>query len=184
MTQKHLDLFWHELPVGKENAVDYPTLCENWDVCERVARKILHELSSYDNGDDFVLIRSSKTKGFYKTDDKAEIEAYKKECLCKGRSVFAPVKKCNRILNTNSQQVEIFNNLRSVREGLGLKQKAVCNIMKQYDHAFDCSLLSKMENGVCLPTFYQLQKLAEIYGVQPDDLVRAGLLGFDVFKAI
>lgn len=179
-----LEVYWSELPTGKENAVDYPSLCLMWRMTERAVRNILHELSSYDNGDDFVLIRSGKTKGFYKTDDKAEIAAYRKECLNKGRSVFAPVRKCNRILRTDTKQFEMFNNLRVVREGLGMRQVAVCRQMREIDKGFDVPLLSKMENGVCLPTFTQLAKLAEIYGVEPSELVRADLHAFDLFTAI
>ena len=184
MNDKQLDLYWSELPTGKENAVDYPRLCQMWGRTERMVREILHELSLYDNGDDFVLIRSSKSKGFYKTSDKDEITAYRKECLNKGRSVFAPVKKCNRILKTESLQVNLFNNLRSVRESVGLKQKDVCQEMKKYDRAFDESLLSKMENGVCLPTFTQLSRLAQIYGVERSELIRADLPDFDIYEAI
>lgn len=179
-----LEIFWSDLPTGKENAVDYPTLCLMWRMTERAVRSILHELSSYDNGDDYVLIRSGKTKGFYKTDDKAEIAAYRKECLNKGRSVFAPVRKCNRILRTDTQQIEMFNNLRVVRIGLGMSQPDVCKRMKEIDKHFDTPLLSKMENGVCLPTFTQLAKLAEIYGVEPSELVRADLPDFDLIDAI
>lgn len=179
-----LEIYWSELPTGKENAVDYPHLCEMWGKCEREARRILHDLSLYDNGDDFVLIRSGKTKGFYKTDDKAEIAAYRKECLNKGRSIFAPVRKCNRILRTDTKQVEMFNNLRVVRVGLGISQPEVCRQMKEVDKHFDVPLLSKMENGVCLPTFTQLTKLAEIYGVESTELIRADLSALDVFEAI
>lgn len=179
-----LETFWSELPTGKENAVDYPTLCEMWSKSEREARRILHELSLYDNGDDYVLIRSGKTKGFYKTDDKAEIAAYRKECLNKGRSVFAPVRKCNRILRTDTTQIEMFNNLRVVRMGLGMSQPDVCRQMKEIDKHFDTPLLSKMENGVCLPTFAQLTKLAEIYGVESSELIRADLPDIDFFDAI
>lgn len=166
-----LALYWHEIPVGKENAITYPELCAAWNVTERTARSILHDLSSFDNGDDYILIRSSKGKGFYKTDDEAEIKAYKRECLNKGRSVFAPVKKINRVLNANIQQYNLVNNLRVVREARGLKQSAVCKEMRKLDRAFDNSLLSKMENGICLPTFQQLTKLAEIYGCKPFDLI-------------
>ena len=140
-------------------------------------RDILYNLSRGDNGDNYVLIRSSKGKGFYKTDDLDEIAAYKKECENRGRNCFAPLTKINRILKGSDGQFEIFNNLRTVREALGLKQKAVCKKMKKFDAAFDVSLLSKMENGVCLPTFYQLAKLAEIYGVEQSELVGMDLLG-------
>lgn len=170
-----LRAYWDDIPVGKENAYTYDDLCYFWNCTERKARAILHELSLYDNGDNYILIRSSKGKGFYKTDDAAEIAAYKRECLNKGRSVFAPVKKINRVLNANAEQYSLTNNLRVVRESIGLKQSQVCAVMKQYDRAFDKSLLSKMENGVCLPTFYQLAKLAEIYACEPSELLRADL---------
>lgn len=184
MNDKHLELYWSEIPTGKENAVSYDDLREMWNKDKRTVRRILHELSCIDTGDNYVLIRSGKTRGFYKTDDLDEIAAYRKECLNKGRSVFAPVKKCNRVLNAGGGQLEIFNNLRAVREMRGMKQKTVCKQMKQFDRAFDVSLLSKMENGVCLPTYAQTAKLAEIYGVQASELVRADLSAVDLFDAI
>lgn len=184
MAKHHLELYWQEIPEGKENAVDYPHLCEMWDRSEREARRILHELSLYDNGDDFVLIRSGRSKGFYKTDDTDEIEAYRKECLSKGRSIFAPVKKCNRILKAETKQFEFFNNLRTVRLAKGMSQPEVCKQMKDIDIHFDVPLLSKMENGLCLPTTHQTAKLAEIYGVEPSELVRVEILDYDIFEAI
>lgn len=171
----NVNLYWNDIPVGKANAVTYDELRIIWECTERKARAILHELSLYDNGDNYILIRSSKGKGFYKTDDESEIQAYKRECLNKGRSVFAPVKKINRVLNTTAEQYSLINNLRVIRESKGLKQCQVCDVMKRYDRAFDKSLLSKMENGVCLPTYYQLEKLAEIYAVEPLDLLRVDL---------
>lgn len=179
-----IERYWMSIPTGKENAVDYPTLCLLWGKCEREARRILHDLSLYDNGDDFVLIRSGKSKGFYKTDNKDEITAYRRECLNKGRSVFAPVRKCNRILNANTNQFELFNNLRTVREEVGMSQAEVCRRMRESDPHFDAPLLSKMENGFCMPTQKQTAKLAEIYGVEPSDIVRVELVGFGVFNAI
>ena len=173
MDNYKLALFWHELPTGRNNAVCYEKLCALWGVGERAARQILHELSAFDNGDDYVLIRSSKGKGFYKTDDKDEIEAYKKECLHKGKSIFAPVRKINRILNANDAQYSFENNLRVMREGLHMKQSEVCEAMRNYfnDAAFDVPMLSKMENGFCLPTPTQLYALAEIYMCAPQDLI-------------
>lgn len=99
------DVYWSDIPIGKENAIDYSVLCSMWDCSERTARAILHELSSRDNGDDYILIRSSKSKGFYRTDNHEEIEAYRKEILNKGRSIFVPVRKCNRILRKDDSQL-------------------------------------------------------------------------------
>ncbi len=175
MDKTTLEIYWNDIPVGKANAVTYAELCDKWECNERSARAILHKLSTYDNGDNYILIRSSGCKGFYRTDDETEMQAYKRECLNKGRSIFAPVMKINRVLNANTEQYSLTNNLRVVRESKGLKQRQVCNIMKQYDKTFDKSLLSKMENGVCLPTYYQLAKLAHIYACTPSELISTEL---------
>lgn len=167
----NVTLYWNDIPVGKNNAVTYNELCARWGCDTRRARAILHELSHYDNGDNYILIRSGKCKGFYKTDNDDEIRAYKRECLNKGRSIFAPVKKINRVLSADTMQYSLTNNLRVIREGKSITQKEVCNRMKTYDQHFDASLLSKMENGVCLPTYYQLSKLALILDCEPSELI-------------
>ena len=151
-----LELFWADIPVGKENAATYPELVLLWGRKERDVRQILHELSLFDNGDDYILIRSAKKGGgFYRTDNADDIKAYREECLAKGRSNFAPVKKINRVLNNNSEQISMVNNLRARREEAGLKQSEVCASMKHFDSAFDVPLLSKMENDICMPTLLQ-----------------------------
>lgn len=172
MEKSKLSLYWNDIPVGKENALKYERLCDIWGCEPRKARAILHELSLFDNGDNYILIRSSNGNGFYKTDNEAEITAFKKECLNKGRSIFAPLKKINRVLMNNSNvQCSLDNNLRIVRESCGMKQSEVCAIMKTFDKSFDNSLLSKMENGVCIPTYTQLSKLADIFRCEPSELI-------------
>lgn len=163
--------YWQNIPVGKENAVTYSELCCMWNKDKRSVRSILHKLSRFDSGDDYILIRSSNGKGFYKTDDLKEIEAYKCECLSRGRNVFAPIKKINRVLSVqNTAQISFDNNLRVVRESVGMKQKEVCEKIQRLDSALNVPLLSKMENGQCLPTPYQRFLLAQIYGCEPSDL--------------
>lgn len=173
MKQFEAELYWNDIPIGKENAVTYQALIDLWGKSERQIRAILHELSLYDNGDDYVLIRSASGKGFYRSDDEATIKAYRQECLNKGKSIFAPVKKINRILNADVSQIEFENNLRLYREREGLKQSEVCKKMKLIDRAFDKSMLSKMENNICLPTPLQAAKLAEIYGCTTAELINA-----------
>ena len=173
MNKIKFEMYWSELPIGRENAATYEELCVRWNKRERDVRSLLHDLSAYDNGDDYILIRSGKRKGFYKTDDPEEIAAYRSECLNKGRSVFAPVRKINRVLRANKTQYSFQNNLRVIREGLGLKQADVCNVMQLVDSHFDIPMLSKMENGVCMPTPLQLVTLAELYRCAPRDLIDA-----------
>ena len=115
MDENKLSYLWDTLPIGKENAVSYSELCSMWGVSKRVARKHLQLLGVYDNGDNLVLIRSSKGRGFYRTSNPAEIKAYKFECLHKGQSIIAAVKKCNRVLldvgetPEDSAQLNIFD---------------------------------------------------------------------------
>ena len=168
------EFYWNSIPIGKENALTYTDLRIMWGTNERRARSILHELSLYDSGDDYILIRSARSKGFYRTDNRAEIEAYKRECLAKGRSVFAPIKKINRVLEANGMQYTFANNLRVIRERCGLTQTEVCE--KVNDIGLDKFLLSKMENSICLPTEYQLRRLAEIYGCTEQELIDRYLL--------
>ena len=178
MDKKELAFLWEQIPIGRENAFDYIGLCSLWSTDKRSVRAILHELQCYDSGDNYILIRSSRGKGFYKTDNIDEIKAYKKECLSKGKSILAPIAKMNRVIGQQGDtQYRLDNNLRAVRESVGLKQKEVCVQMRKYDKQFDCALLSKMENDVALPTPYQLSKLANIYGVAPSALMAFDFMG-------
>ena len=93
-----MEQYWNDIPVGRENAITYPELCEKWHCSARKVRYILHELSYFDNGDKYILIRSSHGKGFFKTDNVAEIEKYKKECTNRARHTFAPLRKIRRVL--------------------------------------------------------------------------------------
>lgn len=175
MDEYKLESYWNDLPTSMADAATYDDLQQWWGLKEREVRRVLHELSLYDNGDDFVLIRSGKCKGFYKTENKDDIESYKQECLNKGRSVFAPIRKINRILNANLTQMSFENNLRVIREDRHLKQSIVAEYMRAFDESFDVPMLSKMENGFCLPTPFQLARLSELYGCDPDQLVSVDL---------
>lgn len=181
-----LEFFYNDIPIGAENAISYDELCARWKKDKREVRRILHDLSLYDNLDDFVLIRSGQGKGFYKTNDENTLLAYKKECLQKGRSNFAPIKKINRILKGNAQalQESVFNNLKAVRVERGLSQTEVCFRLRQCGIAVDAPALSKLENGAFLPTPYILSKLAEIYGVEPFELVAVETSTLDIYAQI
>lgn len=96
--------YYNDIPVGKENAITYPELCEKWQLSERQVRRILHELSTYENNDNYVLIRSSHGKGFYKTDNIADIERYINECTNRARKIFLTLRKARRVLKENSYE--------------------------------------------------------------------------------
>lgn len=174
-----LEQYWNSLPIGRENAVDYDTLCERWQMNKRAVRNKLHELSRYDSGDNYILIRSGSGKGFYKTDDIEIIKSYRKECMQKAKSNFAPLQKINRIMNSKDDtQMNFANNLRSVRVAQGLKQREVVEQVRVVGEQIDEALLSKFENSVCMPTPYQLCLFARIYGCKPNELININLLDY------
>lgn len=98
MPELNLEKFWDDIPVGRENAITYDELMQKWNFKERKVRTILHELSYFDNGDRFILIRSSRIKGFYKTDNLDEITRYQRECTNRARHTFAPLRKIRRVV--------------------------------------------------------------------------------------
>lgn len=171
-----LEQYWNSLPIGKENAADYNELCAKWNMSKRKVRQTLHDLSLYDSGDDYILIRSGSSKGFYRTNDMQIINAFRKECLSKAKSNFAPLKKINRIITeADNTQMNFYNNLKSARLAMGMKQSDVVAQLRKAGEYVDTALLSKYENSVCLPTPYQLCLLARIYGCKPAELINTDL---------
>lgn len=166
--------YWWSIPIGKENAITYPQLEARWGMSARMVRKTLAELSRFDNGDNYILIRSSASRGFYLSDDPDEIAAYKRECSSRAIKTFAPLKKINRVL-ADTLPTEInysfTNNLKLMRKAREMKQDDVCEIMRAVDPSFDKSKLSRLENGYALPTPAQLLAMAHIYGCDPSELV-------------
>lgn len=99
--------YWASIPIGRENAISYADLARLWGMNHRCVRDKLHRLSQQDNGDGFVLIRSSKLRGFYRTDNREEIAAYRREVYNRACHTFAPFKKINRVLGEDTNQLTI-----------------------------------------------------------------------------
>ena len=171
---KGLETYWASLPVGKENAISYAQLERRWGMSERRVRAMLADLSRFDNGDNYILIRSSAGRGFYLTDDPATIAAYKRECRSRAVKTFAPLKKINRVLSDvqpDAINYSFTNNLKLIRKDRGMRQEDVCDLMRVVDPSFDKIKLSRLENGYAMPTPAQLHALARIYGCEPSELV-------------
>lgn len=165
--------FYNDIPIGKNNAISKDELAALWQMSEREVRRKVAELRAQDNGDNYVIISSSKTRGFYRTDNPEEIAAYKAETMNRARHTFRPLTKINRVLaqydNANQYVIE-FNNLRAARMAAGYQAKDVVLHVQMHDPKFDKSLLSKIENNKCLPTALQLSVMAGLYGKTPAEL--------------
>lgn len=178
--------YWESIPVGKENAATYAALEHMWGVSTRQVRKILEALSKHDNGDNYVLIRSSKGGGFYRTDDPQDIAAYKRECHGRAIKTLAQLRKINRVLRgagTDYINYSFTNNIKLIRTERGLTQGDVCRRLRENGHMIDESILSRFENGVVLPTPALLDALADILSCAPFYLMGMSLYGFDICEA-
>lgn len=98
-----LEAYWESIPIGRENAISYPALCAKWGMNERKVRQVLHDLSRWDNEDNYILIRSSSCKGFYRTDNMQEIARYRKECTSRAKRTFAPLGKIRRVMKESEE---------------------------------------------------------------------------------
>ena len=68
--------------------------------------------------------------------------------------------------------------LKAAREAAGIKQKETLSILKQVEPRVDKPMVSKYENGVCIPTPSQLSALCALYGCPLSELYGAGILEY------
>ncbi len=87
------------LPVGSANAISRAGLCRLWQTNDRMARLLVSELRKMDFGDEYIIVSYSNGKGYYRTDDLGEIQAFAAEMRSRALNIFAPLKKANRIIN-------------------------------------------------------------------------------------
>lgn len=154
---------YESIPIGKENAISKHELCRLWQKDERQVRRIVEQLRKHDNGDDYVIVSTAHRAGYYRTDNRSQIKAFKNEVTRRGKHTFRPLRKVNRILGVDEQQISFTNNLKIARMEARLKGDEVIRELRKLDKRFDKSLLSKIENGLCMPTPEQLQIMSKLY---------------------
>jgi len=171
-----MDKYYESIPIGKENAISKLELCELWGMDERNVRATVTKLRQQDNGDDLVIVSTCKQAGYYRTNDRDEIRNFKEEVSNRGKHTFRPLRKVNRILGVHDNQISFTNKLKMARNESGLKGDDVIKELKKLDHRFDKSLLSKIENGVCMPTPTQLSILSKLYGMSIEDMMGISII--------
>lgn len=74
---------------------------------------------------------------------------------------------------------EDINRLKAARLNRGLKLVDVVAELRKTEPGIDIPLLSKMENGHCVPTKSVLLKLAQIYATSPESLLGGKVIATD-----
>lgn len=82
-----------------------------WQTNDRTARSLISELRRIDFGDDYIIVSFSNGKGYYKTDDIVEIEAFADEMRTRALNIFAPLKKATRIINEHNNPTPRFGGM-------------------------------------------------------------------------
>lgn len=62
------------------------------------------------------------------------------------------------------------NNIKAAREALGIGQRELAALMREIEPRIDVGMISRFENGVCLPTPVVAERLASVLGVSSCDL--------------
>lgn len=172
--------FYYDLiPIDSENGISKKELAGRWglDITDkdqdRRYRHIMRRLRKEDNGDDYIIVSELKESKIYKTDRPEEIIRFRKTVFNMGRSNMSPLKKIDRLLLRNPNQMTLVypNNLKAAREAAGFSQSQATYEIQRYDRNFDQSLLSKLENDRCRPTPVQLAVMCKLYGVTAEKLV-------------
>lgn len=178
---KTLEEMYNDIPIGKRNAISRQALTQLWGISDRAARQKISEMRRQDNGDNYAIISTSNGRGYYKTDNIADIMAFKKETTARGKQTFNALRKINRILQTNTNQMELIsiNKLKEARLAAGMQAKDVVEAVRVYDPLFDKSMMSRIENNRCLPTSLQLSIMADLYGKEPAELTGMEILSFE-----
>lgn len=168
----NIELYWNSLPNSPGEAMSYEDLIILWKMDKRKVRRMLHDLSVWDDGSDEIIIRSSKG-GFYKTANKAIISAYRKEVLNRGRRVFACLAKVDRVLKRNEYQLNFHNNVKALRSERKMSQRDVCLACHRYGMSLTPSIIAQIECGIIQPSPVLVEVLACVFEVSPVEV--AGL---------
>ena len=101
MKQETIDLINEFIPFGQENAISRADLVDLFGICDRSIREYIEMIREQNNS--FVIISSSKYKGYYKTTDKKEIESYIEEQTRRAKKILWNLKTAKQFLGEKDQ---------------------------------------------------------------------------------
>ena len=88
----------NDIPIGAENAITRQALVSKWHMNDRSVRETIARFRSEDNGDPYIIASHSDGRGYYRTNDPAQIRHYLNETIKRACNTFKPLKKVRRIL--------------------------------------------------------------------------------------
>lgn len=93
-----------ETAVGAENAISKEEICRKTRLNERTVREVIAELRE----EGYLIISTSKSKGYYFPNSKKEAEHFVNEMEKRGRKCFAAVSFARQWIRQNEDQMTLL----------------------------------------------------------------------------
>lgn len=86
-----------DIPIGRKNAISRKNLAAFWGVSDRLARKIVSELRTIDDGSGYVIVSISRCSGYYRTNNPDEIDHFRNEMVKRIRSTRKAIEVAEKV---------------------------------------------------------------------------------------
>ena len=86
-----------DIPIGSENAITREELAALWNVSDRMARRIIADMRTIEDGTDYVIVSVSRDSGYYRTQNLCEINHFLHEMRKRIRSTYQAIRVAHRI---------------------------------------------------------------------------------------
>ncbi len=95
-----------DIPVGRNNAISRSALTRLWGCSDRNARNQIALFRAKPSDDGFAILSTAhQPAGYWRSNDKSEIERFIKETKARGRNTFVALRDANAALrHMNKQQ--------------------------------------------------------------------------------
>ena len=74
--------------------------------------------------------------------------------------------------------------LKEARHSAGINNLTAIDCLKQVEPRIDKPMLSKMENGICLPTPPVFSEMCKLYGKAPEEILRPEDVDFGILRVV
>lgn len=109
---KTLYHFYRSIPVGKEHAVSRAQLCRLWNMGDRSVRLTVAEIRDKAKALnlEYFIVSDSQGRGYWRTKDHSEIQAFNDQMMSRVKSIAATV-KCAQSFLCDKSQADLFDGL-------------------------------------------------------------------------
>lgn len=95
-----------DIPIGAENAISRKALAAYWNVSDRMARRIVADLRTIEDGTDYVIVSVSRDSGYYRTQNVCEINHFLNEMRKRIRNTYKAIRAAQRIKHRLEQRAD------------------------------------------------------------------------------